>query len=854
MPDLSAMRHRALMAAIVLLGVALAVAAGTLLDRERTMQQLSKEQVYWSVAQAEIELYRFVTTLEAYGRGEPGIAQEDVTRRFDIFWSRMALFEGGDIAQRVLSFEGAPEAVRAARDIMTAEEDAVLAVRAEDDAEISRLHGRFEEAGLALHSLAVAVNQAEIAQLSRLRQQLRAEIYALVAIVGGMVSGGMVLVLLLLRENRRNQSLALENRQFVLASDLSTTAVMLCRRQDDRMLVVYANDVLRKLAGSGAIEGAEPAILLARRLDPAFAAPLKEALALGRPVVSDALPLQHEGTASWQRMHLTPVAGEDGQIDAIMVEIDDITQEIEGRLEIETARDDAMRANAAKSRFVAVMSHEIRTPMNGVLGALGLIEQRNRDRELNDLIGTAQASGEALLAILNDVLDIARMEAGQLRLDPAPLDLALLVRSVAQAWAPLAAEKGVALEWRIGQDVPPHVTADAARLRQMLVNLVSNAVKFTDSGAIAIGVSLAGEGAEGAMVRFEVSDTGPGIAPEDFSRLFHEYDQVAQHGRGGTGLGLAIVRRMAERMGGAVGVASEPGKGSRFHFVLPLPASLPPETRSDPTEFSLRGLDVLVAEDNATNRLIVSEVLKDLGCRVRLAADGAEALAMAEEAMPDIVLMDIAMPVMDGHEAHRRLRAATGPLAAVPVVALTAYAMADEVAAFLNEGFDAVLPKPVARTALAVALQRLTGRGNPVGMAPAPAIAEQHQAVDAAVLAGLLASLGPDTGRLLVESFLADVGAAVERIETARVAEDLAQLERDSHMLSGLAATFGLLALSATARALNRSCRTGDGSAALLEAEHLVEEGRLGLAEFTRLTAQPGFGTLATQQPPTVQP
>ena len=136
MPNLSAMQHRALMAAIVLLGVALAVAAGTLLDRERTMQQLSKEQVYWSVAQAEIELYRFVTALEAYGRGEPGIAHDDVARRFDIFWSRMALFEGGDIAQRVLSFEGAPEAVRAARDIMTAEEDAVLAVRAEDDAEI----------------------------------------------------------------------------------------------------------------------------------------------------------------------------------------------------------------------------------------------------------------------------------------------------------------------------------------------------------------------------------------------------------------------------------------------------------------------------------------------------------------------------------------------------------------------------------------------------------------------------------------------------------------------------------------------------------------------------------------------
>ena len=388
-----ATRHRTLLGAIALLLVAMAVAAGTLLDRERSMQQLSKEQVYWSVAQAEIELYRFVTALEAFGRGEPGIDHADVVQRFDIFWSRMGLFEGGDIAQRVLSFENAAEAVEAARQVMIAEEAAVMNLEAGNGAKISRLHERFEEAGLALHRLAVAVNQAEIALLADLREQLRAEVFSLIAIVGGMVSGGAVLVLLLLRENRRNRALALFNRQFVAASDASTSAIMLCRRQDDRMIVDYANAVFRRLAGQGEVVGAEPSILFSRRLSPAFTAPLEDALARGEPVVGLDLPLERAGTRLWQRLQVTPVAGDEGRIDALMIKMDDVTPEVEGRRQIEDARDEAMRANAAKSRFVAVMSHEIRTPMNGVLGALGLIAQRNHDGELDGLIGTAQASG-----------------------------------------------------------------------------------------------------------------------------------------------------------------------------------------------------------------------------------------------------------------------------------------------------------------------------------------------------------------------------------------------------------------------------------------------------------------------------
>ena len=844
---LASPRRRALIGAMALLVVALVVAAGALLDRERAMQQLSKEQVYWSVAQAEIELYRFIAALEAYNRGDPGVDRDEMVQRFDIFWSRMALFEGGDVAQRVLSFEGAPEAVADARAVMLAEEGAVMTVDAADDAEIMRLYRRFNEAGLALHRLAVAVNQAEIAMLADLREQLRTEVLALVAIVGGMLSGGAVLMFVVRRESLRNQELALLNRQFVAASDASVSALMLCQRQGDRMIVVYTNDRFRELAGDGGLEGSEPEILLHRRLTPAFAASLGKALDSGRPTATDDLPLERDGGRRWLRQYLTPMAGESGRVDAVLVKIDDVTQEVVSLREIKSARDEAMRANAAKSRFVAVMSHEIRTPMNGVLGALGLIAQRNRDGALDDLIGTAQASGEALLAILNDVLDITRMEAGQLKLDAGPLDLAGLVRSVAQAWEPLAAERGVALNWHVAPDVPPHVAADGARLRQMLVNLVANAVKFTDHGAIAVDVSLADASATPAMIRFKVSDSGPGIDSRDLGRLFQEYDQITHHGRGGTGLGLAIVRRLAETMGGCVGVASEPGRGSIFHFDLPLPPAEAPVALSAQKDFALDGLDVLVAEDNATNRVIVSEILKDLGCRVRLAANGEEAVAMAAEQVPEIVLMDIAMPVMDGHEALARLRAGPAALAGLPVVALTAYAMADEVAGFLAEGFDAALPKPVVREALADILQRLAGRSSrPAARRGAAATAgPQHRAaVDAAVLRALLASLGEETGQQLVESFDADVAAALERIAAARDSDDIAALERDSHILAGLSATFGLLPLAETARLLNRACRAGDRETALAEAGRMADCGAEGLAAFRGLTAGAGFATL----------
>lgn len=838
MPGSLPHRHRALVGAIILLAVALALAAAALLDRERAMQQLSKEQVYWSVAQAEIELYRFVATLEAYGRDE-AVDHDEVVKRFDIFWSRMGLFEAGDIASRALAFPGAAEAVADARSVMVDEEQAVLALKAGDTAEIGRLHDRFDEAGLALHRLAVAVNQAETEALAELRRELRREVVALVAIVGGMVSGGAVLVLLLLRENRRNRELALLNRQFVAASDVSERGIVLSRRQGEHLLVFYANAAFRALCGPGAVEGRETRALFAERFGPAFSRPIEETLALARPMASSELPTVRHGAERWCRLLTTPVANEDGVVDAMMIVVEDVSAEVETRHAMTAARDAAMQANTAKSRFVAVMSHEIRTPMNGVLGALGLIAQRNRDAELVGLIDTARSSGEALLAILNDVLDITRMEAEQLHLDPAPLDLPALVDSVCAAWAPLAAEKGVALGRSIAPDVPRHVTADAARLRQMLVNLVSNAVKFTDTGEIAIDLR---PGAEG-RIRFEVSDTGPGIAASERRRLFREYDQVAQHGRGGTGLGLAIVRRLARLMGGEVGVESEPGQGSRFFFELALPPSAPPARRSAREALALDGLDVLVAEDNATNRLIISEILKDLGCRVRLAEDGAQAVAMAAEAAPDVVLMDIAMPVMDGREAHRRLREGPGALAALPVVAVTAYAMADEVADFLAEGFDAVLAKPVVKEKLAETLGRLTGR-LPVTMPEPPAMAAGEGEVDRDALENLFASLGPEIATKLAESFVTDVDAALGRIDAAIGAGDVQRLERDSHILAGLAATFGLSGLSAEARILNRACRAGQRDEAVDAAARLTACGRRGLEAFRRLTAAPGFATM----------
>ncbi|MEY3253917.1 MAG: hypothetical protein RL227_2890 [Pseudomonadota bacterium] len=389
----------------------------------------------------------------------------------------------------------------------------------------------------------------------------------------------------------------------------------------------------------------------------------------------------------------------------------------ESRRSLERAVAEARAADAAKSQFLATMSHEIRTPMNGVLGAMDLLKETPLDPRQRRLVRTAAQSGESLMEILNDVLDHSKIEAGKLSLAQSPTSLHSVAMSAAALFRARAETKSLALVLDIEPDVPDGVLVDGPRLKQVLLNLLSNAVKFTERGGISLRLALQTREPNAVRVRFEVQDSGVGIQAEELDRVFQPFTQFGgtrARLSGGTGLGLSISQRIIEAMGSRIEVTSRLGAGTTFWFTLFLP--LAPEMAPPPVDSDFSTLDgpehldgvVMLVEDNEVNRLIGSEMLRSFGLEVKVAHDGAQALQLLEQHRVDLVLMDIGMPVLDGHEATRQLRERETrlKLPRVPVVALTAYAFESDAAKALDAGMDAHIAKPYSREQLREIVQR----------------------------------------------------------------------------------------------------------------------------------------------------
>ncbi|HZX30453.1 MAG TPA: ATP-binding protein [Rhodocyclaceae bacterium] len=374
--------------------------------------------------------------------------------------------------------------------------------------------------------------------------------------------------------------------------------------------------------------------------------------------------------------------------------------------QLDLARQGAEAASTAKSRFLAAMSHEIRTPMNGILGmAQILLAPRMEDAERRDCAHTILSSGQSLLRLLNDILDLSKVEAGKLELRPTDFDPAQLIAEIASLFAEPVHEKGLAMDTAWSGPADCHYRADASRLRQMLTNFVNNAIKFTFHGSIRIEARELARRGDQALLEFAVADTGIGIPEDKRSLLFQPFSQVDGSDTrqfGGSGLGLSIVSNLARLMEGEVGVDSEEGKGSRFWFrVL---AGVQPAAEAQPTvpaaDFAagLAGRRVLLVEDNGINRVVIKTMLEKQGMGVSSADDGQAALdLLAGGLRPDLILMDCQMPVMDGFEATVRIRGweqALG-LPRLPIVALTAGAFEDDRHRCLEAGMDDYLAKPV---------------------------------------------------------------------------------------------------------------------------------------------------------------
>ncbi|MBT9291769.1 ATP-binding protein [Prosthecodimorpha staleyi] len=480
--------------------------------------------------------------------------------------------------------------------------------------------------------------------------------------------------------------------------------------------------------------------------------------------------------AAWYALVESPVAGRGGEGDEIQITLRDVGDRRAFETELSRARDLAEAASAAKSRFLAMASHEIRTPLNGIVGMADLMAETQLSSEQQAYLRAIRTSGEALLSLVEDVLDFSKIEAGRLDLAPAPAGLEPMVEAVIELVAPRAQARGIELAAHVAADVPLRLVFDEARLRQVLINLAGNAVKFTERGGVAVTVARLDGRADRACLRFEVTDTGIGIAPEHLDRIFNEYEQ-AESGParryGGTGLGLAISRAIIERMGSRIEVESKPGRGSSFAFDLDLPIAEPP-TPARP----LAGRRILVVSPGLIDPVQLSRRLADLGADAMLAVDATAARAALAEPGGgyDALLVDHRADFDAG-----RLLAALGrnrPPAAV-IVAPADRAALERLKA---GGFGGWLVKPVRQRSLAMVVAALAegraiandatdirvpaARAERAGTGPLRILVADDNAINALLARALLASLGHETitvsdGALAVEAVAAAARAGM---------------------------------------------------------------------------------------------
>ncbi|MCA3260609.1 MAG: PAS-domain containing protein [Telmatospirillum sp.] len=484
----------------------------------------------------------------------------------------------------------------------------------------------------------------------------------------------------------------------------------------------------------------------------------------------------------------------------------DVTEQKAYQAELEEARRAAEAASEAKTRFLANMSHELRTPLAGIVSMLGLLDEAALDEEGRRQVSYARGSAKHLISVVGNILDLSKLEISDIDLNRHPFDLALLTNDSVHPLGATAQKKGLALEIAVADSARGVRVGDAVRIRQILTNLVGNAIKFTMVGRVSVEVSAAGD-----FVTFAVTDTGPGIARDEQALLFEDFAQVdssSARRHEGAGLGLAISRRLAVAMAGALTVESDVGRGATFRLVLPLPQFVGPTGNlADPAAPPARldGTWLLLAEDNEVNRYGIVRILEKMGAKVDAVRDGAEAVAAASRRRYDAILMDVQMPGIDGLEATREIRAGSGPNKGTLIVALTANAFTEDRSDCLRVGMDRFLTKPVGAADLAQALgdsaRMRAVRTPPQAAAPAgdPALW-----IDRARIGTLEIDGGPGFAATLIGRFAATLELEVRSLDQAFAAGDVAKVAAIGHALKSSSRMVGAAGLGEAAETLER--------------------------------------------------
>nr|CRH07270.1 Putative sensor histidine kinase with a response regulator receiver domain [Candidatus Magnetococcus massalia] len=565
--------------------------------------------------------------------------------------------------------------------------------------------------------------------------------------------------------------------------------------------------------------------------------------------------LRPEGSIRWIRCQSVPFQDEVDGVQQVRFLIGcafDVTDLKETEKALSKAKQDAESANQAKSAFLATMSHEIRTPLNGITGMLEQLRRSGLDQNQDHQAGVIAKCTDVLMDILNDVLDFSKIEAGQLLLEKSPFSPVMVIDDLVEVMRPQAASKGLQLELEVEKGFPQATMGDATRLRQIALNLIGNAIKFTRTGHITITLAVKEQYGEQLTITLEVLDSGIGISQEKLAQLFDPFTQAdtsITREYGGTGLGLAICKRLAEAMDGTIEVESYLGKGTRFLVTLPLTLSDAPivyEPLSDEPPV-IAASEILLVEDEIVNQQVAHALLVDEGHQVDVAENGLEAVSQCQQKRYDVILMDLRMPEMDGIQASQTIRL-EGPNRETPIIAITADVLKSTVERCYEVGINKVLTKPLHPSSLNHALQEMglpqltpeevsaqeqakSAPPEPVPAATAPM--EPGQGLNTERFNYLVGSLDEKQLTRILGAFYSTATSCQSGLQQALEHGDEGSLSHTAHKLAGSAASLGLVDLQKTAKALENCQDNGECALLMERIEQLIQQ---GFATITQIT------------------
>ncbi len=525
-------------------------------------------------------------------------------------------------------------------------------------------------------------------------------------------------------------------------------------------------------------------------------------------------------------------SGEDRLVAGI---VGDATEALRLKRELVEARNLAETANKAKSEFIATISHEIRTPINGILGMTGLLLDSKLDTEQHDFARTVQESGQALLEIVTDILDFSKVEAGKLELEQIPFDLPEVIASALRITEPRATAKDLVLRWTPDPTLPRALSGDPGRLRQVLLNLISNAIKFTERGQVEVRAALVAQQNRTVRIRFEIEDTGIGISDSARPKLFQKFSQVdssVARRYGGTGLGLAVCKSLVDLMAGDIGVESQFGKGSTFWFEVSLAESTGTLGRAQPTAAPRRtGVPMLVVDDNPVNSRLLVALLSRLGHSADVVDTGWKAVDAARKGSYSLVLMDVQLPGLDGYEAAAQIRALPGRKGEVPIVAVTADAGESDRERYRHSAINDFVLKPIDSRELGTVVRRWAGATVGREDAPLPAASSAiDEIIDTTVVGALAARIGAIKTGELVDLYVTDLRDRIGRVTDAVTARDVNALRREAHDLRSTSGSLGLTRLFALGEAIQAATLEGNEEVAFTTAAKVADVSELTIA------------------------